>query len=78
MLRKEFLKTARSILRAAQTRANASRVSLRRLLRTISSELRKPRFVAVRIRTESVAVGELRCLGRMDKGFPFNVYENST
>ena len=43
MLSKEYLDTARTILRAAQKMtANTLRVSLRRLLRTMSGELRKP------------------------------------
>ncbi len=40
MLSKEYLDTARTILRAGRT--NTLRVSLRRLLRTMSGELRKP------------------------------------
>ena len=43
MLSKEYLDTARTILRAAQTMTDHTlRVSLRRLPRTMSGELRKP------------------------------------
>jgi hypothetical protein len=43
MLSKEYLDTARTILRAAQTMTDRHvAVSLRRLLSTMSGELRKP------------------------------------
>ena len=49
MLSKEYLETARTILRAAQTMTDRHvRVSLRRLLRTMSGELRAGTLMRLR------------------------------